>query len=380
MDWTNWRDWLDYELVDNSVLAWATALAVFVVVWIVLGIARRVIRNRVSRIAASREGVVALQIADSAIRQTKGWFLLLLALLVASRFLVWPANVGELITHVLVAALLFQAGFWGTAALTSFLTRRRKFQLLHDPGAVAAMDLLGFALRIVIWAAVVLLILENLEVEVTPLIAGLGVGGIAVALAAQNILGDLFASLSIVLDQPFVVGDFLAVGDFLGSVEKVGLKTTRLRSLSGEQVVLSNADLLSSRIRNYGRMYERRVVFALGVTYQTPAEKLKAIPPMIKEIIQSEKETRFDRAHFKAYGDFSLNFEIVYYVLSREYNVYMDIQQRVNLEIYERFAAQGIEFAYPTQMLYLTKSDGGNGNGNGNGNGLPKLQHAGSVG
>jgi small-conductance mechanosensitive channel len=265
MDWTNWRDWLDYELVDNSVLAWATALAVFVVVWIVLGIARRVIRNRVSRIAASREGVVALQIADSAIRQTKGWFLLLLALLVASRFLVWPANVGELITHVLVAALLFQAGFWGTAALTSFLTRRRKFQLLHDPGAVAAMDLLGFALRIVIWAAVVLLILENLEVEVTPLIAGLGVGGIAVALAAQNILGDLFASLSIVLDQPFVVGDFLAVGDFLGSVEKVGLKTTRLRSLSGEQVVLSNADLLSSRIRNYGRMYERRVVFALGL-------------------------------------------------------------------------------------------------------------------
>jgi small-conductance mechanosensitive channel len=376
MDWTNWRDWLDYQVGDNSVLAWATALGVFAVVWMVLAIVRRVIRGRISSMAASREGVVALQIADSAIRQTKGWFLLLLALLVASRFLEWPAEVGLLITRVLVAALLLQAGFWGTAALTAFLTRRRKQQLVDDPGAVAAMDLLGFALRVVIWAGVLLVILDNLEVDVTTLIAGLGVGGIAVALAAQNILSDLFASLSIVLDQPFVVGDFLAVGDFLGSVEKVGLKTTRLRSLSGEQVVISNADLLNSRIRNYGRMFERRIVFALGVTYQTSAEKLKAIPPMIKEVVQSEKQTRFDRAHFKEYGAFSLNFEIVYYVLSREYNTYMDIQQRVNLEIYERFAAQGIEFAYPTQMLYLTKSDGGNGNGNG----LPKLQHAGSVG
>src|SRR5690606_8284515 len=229
--------WLAYELVGNSVLAWATALAVFAGVWFALSVAHRTIRSRIKMLAASREDVVALQMADAAVGATKGWFLVLLALLVASQFLVWPAAVGVLVRRVLVAALLFQAGFWGTAALGAFLARRRKFELRHDPGAVAALDLLAFVLRVVIWTAVILLVLENSDLHVTPLIAGLGIGGIAVALAAQNILGDLFASLSIVLDKPFVVGDFLAVGDFLGSVEKVGIKTTRLRSLSGEQVV-----------------------------------------------------------------------------------------------------------------------------------------------
>ena len=359
-----------YELIGNSLLAWATAVAVFVGVWLVLTVAHRVIRNRVAMLAASREDVVALHVADAAVGATKGWFMFLLAVLVASRFLDWPAGVGELIRHVLAAALVFQAGFWGTAALGAFLERRRKHDLTHDPGAVAALDFLAFVLRIVIWAIVILVVLETSDIPVTPLIAGLGVGGIAVALAAQNILGDLFASLSIVLDKPFVVGDFLAVGDFLGSVEKVGIKTTRLRSLSGEQVVLANADLLGSRIRNYGRMYERRVVFTLRVTYQTPPEKLKTIPPMIKEIIEAEPKARFDRAHFKEYGEFALLFEVVYYVLSPDFNVYMDIQQRVNLEIGARFAALGIEFAYPTQRLLVA---GGTASG-----GVPLLEKGGS--
>jgi small-conductance mechanosensitive channel len=183
--------------------------------------------------------------------------------------------------------------------------------------------------------------------------ASLGVAGIAVALALQNVLSDLFASMSIALDKPFVIGDFIIIGDFMGTVEKIGVKTTRLRSLSGEYLIFANSDMLSSRIRNYTRMHERRIVFSLGVTYNTPYEKLHLIPTMIQKIIEAQEETRFDRAHFASYGDFSLNFEIVYYVLSADYNRYMDIQQAINLAIFKAFEDTGIEFAFPTQTLYM---------------------------
>ena len=217
------------------------------------------------------------------------------------------------------------------------------------------MNALSFIARLVLWATILLLILDNLGVDITALVAGLGIGGVAIALAVQNILGDLFASLSIVLDKPFVLGDFVIVGDLMGSVENIGIKTTRVRSLSGEQLVFSNNDLLTSRIRNFGRMQERRVVFKLGVTYQTPAEKLEGIPGIIREAIEARDKTRFDRSHFASYGDFSLDFETVYYVLSADYNLYMDIQQAINLAIFRRFADEGIEFAYPTQTLFLEK-------------------------
>jgi small-conductance mechanosensitive channel len=188
---------------------------------------------------------------------------------------------------------------------------------------------------------------------VTALMAGLGVGGIAVALAIQSVLGDLFASLSIALDKPFVIGDFVIVGDFMGTVERVGLKTTRIRSLSGEQLVFSNSDLLSSRIRNYKRMEERRVPFVVGVTYQTPAAELEAIPGVVRDIIESTDSTRFDRAHFKGFGDSAYLFEFVYYVLSADYAVFMDIQQAINLGIVRQFAERGIEIAYPTRTLHM---------------------------
>jgi small-conductance mechanosensitive channel len=177
-----------------------------------------------------------------------------------------------------------------------------------------------------------------------------------VALAAQNILGDLFASLSIVLDKPFVMGDFIIVGSQMGTVEKVGLKTTRVRALSGEQLIFANTDLLQSRIQNFKRMQERRVVFTIGVLYETPREKLAEIPRIIREIVESQDGTRFDRSHFKEFGDFSLNFETVYYVQVPDYNVYMDVQQAINLAMFERLAAEGIEFAYPTQKLYVRTS------------------------
>jgi small-conductance mechanosensitive channel len=235
--------------------------------------------------------------------------------------------------------------------------RYRKEQAAEDPGLATALGAVGILAQGIIWAIFLLLILQNLGIQITALVTGLGIGGIAVALAVQNVLGDLLASLSIVLDKPFVIGDFVVVGEFSGTVEHVGLKTTRVRSLSGEQLVFSNSDLLGSRIRNFKRMQERRVAFTVGVTYGTGADKLERIPGMIREVVEGRELVRFDRCHFKSYGDFSLNFETVYYVLLPDYTSYMDVQQAINLEIYRRFQDAGIEFAFPTQTIFLAKEN-----------------------
>ena len=209
--------------------------------------------------------------------------------------------------------------------------------------------------KLIIWGLAIVFFLDNLGFKISAVIAGLGIGGVAVALAAQAVLGDLFSYFAIIFDRPFEIGDFIIIGEYLGTIEHIGIKTTRIRSLGGEQVVFSNTDLTNSRVRNYKRMDKRRVVFKIGVTYQTSSEQLKAIPGIIENIIKNVKDTVFDRAHFFTYGDFSLVLEVVYYVMSRDYNKYMDIQQEINFAIKKEFEARGIEFAYPTQTLYLTK-------------------------
>lgn len=351
----NLLELLDREYLGNSVLAWATCLGAFVLAWVVLLAVRSVVGRRLGAVAGAG-APTAVRVAQHALARTTSLFLLLLAAVFASRFVVLRPGIESIVVSAATIGLMLQVGLWTTTALTTFIALRRERQLAEDPGAVAALDLLGFVLRLVIWAAVLLVMLDNVGVNVTTLVAGLGVGGIAVALAAQNILGDLFASLSIVLDKPFVVGDFLIVGEFMGSVENVGLKTTRIRSLSGEQVVFSNKDLLDSRIRNYGRMFERRVVFSVDAVYETPLEKLKAIPAMIRSAIESHDRVRFDRAHFSKFGESALSFEAVYYVLSPDFNLYMDIQQSINLALVEGFAREHIEFAYPTRTIRVLPS------------------------
>jgi len=342
--------WLDHQIFGNPVLAWGLGVAVFAVSLSVFWIARRIIGSRLARLGEHRS-FEPLRIAAHTVTATKGWFLVLAALALGAQAWVIEPSVRTLLRNVLMIGALMQVGIWATAALDISLRLRRERELQTHPEAIAAMDVLGFVLRLVLWTIVILVILDNLGVQITALVAGLGIGGVAVALATQNILGDLFASLSIVLDKPFVVGDFLSIGDYVGSVEKVGLKTTRLRSLSGEQLIISNNDLLTSRIRNFGRMFERRVVFALGVTYETPAAKLRLIPVVVREAIEAQQKVRFDRSHFQKYGDSALIFETVYYVLSPEYNYYMDLQQTINLIILERFSEEGIEFAYPTHTI-----------------------------
>ena len=222
-----------------------------------------------------------------------------------------------------------------------------------SPTAAGSLTGLRWLILLVAYALILLLALQNSGVDVTSLIAGLGIGGIAVALAMQNILGDLFASLTIALDKPFVIGDFIVVGSEMGTVEHVGLKTTRVRSLSGEQLVFGNADLLSSRVRNYKRMSERRVVFGFGVVYATPPETLEAINTIVRSAVEAQSNVRFDRCHFHRFGASSLDFEAVYYINSPDYNAHMDAQQAVHLSIARAFRDQSIEFAFPTQTLYL---------------------------
>jgi len=287
--------------------------------------------------------------------KTRVLCLLVLGVYIGSLLLTIPDGWRRVIDVVSIFILLLQSGIWVNAAITFWVKEYRREEHAGDMGRATTMAAIGFVCQVVVWAVVLLLALDNLGVDVTALVAALGVGGIAVALAIQNILGDLFAALAILLDKPFIIGDFLAVGDHLGSVEVIGLKTTRLRSLSGEQLVFSNNDLLTSRIKNYGRMYERRVAFSIGVTYQTPREKLLKIPAILREAIEKQEQIRFDRSHFKTFGGSSLDFETVYYILVSDYGVYMDIQQAINFHIHERFEQEGIEFAYPTQTLFIEK-------------------------
>ncbi|MGD9951779.1 MAG: mechanosensitive ion channel family protein [Burkholderiales bacterium] len=334
-----WQQLLKSNEWGDFALAAGVALAVFFIVWL--------LRNVVARLLG-RQPLVA-----EVVRATRLWLLAPLAFYAGTFLLELPARLESLVEKIALAALVLQFALWGTRLLARWLAQRAEAARGTDPEAATTVTLLGFIGRVVIWALALLFGLDQLGFDVTALVAGLGIGGIAVALAVQNILGDLFASAAIVLDKPFMVGDFIVVGTNAGTVEKVGLKTTRVRSLSGEQLVFTNAQLLNSQIRNFKQMQERRIAFGVGVTHETPLEKLRQIPAWLKAAVESQPQARFDRAHFKEYADFSLNFEIVYYVLSPDFGVYMDTQQAINLAIFEKFAQEGVRFAYPTRTLYI---------------------------
>jgi small-conductance mechanosensitive channel len=248
-----------------------------------------------------------------------------------------------------------QVGIWLSAAVSFRLHRRRGDTLETDP--TGALAIINFVAAILVWALVTLLALDNLGVNITALVAGLGIGGIAVALAVQTTLSNLLGSLAIALDKPFVVGDTITVDQDTGKVERIGISNTRLRSVNGEQIVISNADLLKARIHNFGRMYERRVLFTIGVLYTTPREALQRIPAIIEAAVRAHDKVRFERSHFVAYGDSSLQFETVYFVLDPDYLLYVNIHQAINLRILEEFEQQGIGLAYRTRVMLATAQE-----------------------
>jgi small-conductance mechanosensitive channel len=348
---------LDEIFWGNPVRSWLIALGICLGLALGLRLVLAILKSRLGRLAKHTRNSID-DVAVEALGRTVMPTLLVIGLATAAQTLDLPDGTNLILHHLLVVVMIVQVGLWIAYVATHWLDHYRSRQMKNDRGAATAVGAISFVVQVAIWTTALLAILGNLEVNITALVAGLGIGGIAVALALQNVFSDLFASLSIVFDKPFVIGDFIIVGEQMGSVEHVGLKTTRVRSLSGEQLVFANSDLLTSRIRNFGRLYERRVVFQLGVTYQTLQEKLVEIPGIIREAIEEQEKTRFDRSNFAKYGDFALNFETVYYVLASDYNLYMDIQEKINLKIRERFLAEEIEFAYPTQTLILQRGDG----------------------
>jgi small-conductance mechanosensitive channel len=342
-------------ILNNDFTAWAVAFCIGAAVWALLYAALGVLIRRLGAFAQSTETYLD-DLAAKVLCATHPVFLLLIGAYAGAQWLALPEKGAALLARLAIGALLLQAARWGDVGVRDWLHHYRIRRSAQDAASTTSTAALGFVARTVLWLVIVLMILDNFGVNITTLVASLGIGGIAVALALQNILGDLFSSLSIVLDKPFVVGDFIIVDEIVGTVEYVGLKTTRIRSLGGEQVVLSNSDLLKSRIRNYKHMETRRIVFGTAVAREITKAQLLAIPGVLREIVEAQPLARFDRAHFKAYGAASLDFETVYIVQTPDYAAYMDIQQAINVALFERFEQEGIAFAYPAQTVYFANA------------------------
>lgn len=338
-----------WELVQDETM-WINTAIVIVGTLACYGVLRSVIGFATSRLRKwhgahhSKFYGFVIEILSS----TSKFLLFLISLMVAVKFVPLAPRWEAALAHGWFILLAFQIALWLNTGIRLWME-----SLLHDdkPRNPVTTTILGIILRIIVWTMMLLSILANLGVDITALVASLGVGGIAIALAVQTLLSDVFASLSIGLDKPFEVGDFVVFGDIAGNIEHIGLKTTRIRSLSGEQVVCSNADLLHETLHNYKRMEERRIAFRFGVTYATPPATMRKIGGVVAEIIKGIESTRFDRAHFLAFDDYQLTFEVVYYVLKADYSLYMDVQQEINLQLMERLAAMEVDFAFPTQSI-----------------------------
>lgn len=345
-------------LGTTDVAPYVTAVLVFLVAIAVFRIVQMVIVSRLK--AFSRKTTTDVDdVVIGAVEGVRTWVYVLIALYIALIPFELPHIAQMVLDIVFWFAVVWQLIEIGACFVDygakRFLEKDEDGDGVVDPNAATASHMLTLLARIALWTMGLLFVLSNLGVEITSLIAGLGIGGVAVAFALQGILSDLFASFSLYFDKPFRIGDFIVIGEHSGVVERIGIKTTRIRTLQGEELVVSNAELTTTRVQNFKRMSERRIVFHLGVTYDTPAEKLEKIRSIVASIFEETEGARLDRVHFTTFADFALTYEIVYYVASPDYNAYLDAQEAVNLALYKRFAAEGIEFAYPTQTLFVKK-------------------------
>jgi small-conductance mechanosensitive channel len=349
------------ELPHISVLgqplsAWVEGGAIFLVTLLTVLFARKLLLAHGARRAARTPQTPETPAGTGdtlvrLVRQTRWTLLALPALYLASAALTLPPAADRALRTAAILALLLQVAIWSSAGIDAWVASYRRRRLLTDAASATTVGALHFLAKLVLWVLLLLLALDNLGVNVTALVTGLGIGGIAVALALQNILGDVFASLSIVLDKPFVLGDTIGVGDSTGTVESIGLKTTRLRSATGEQLVFGNADLLKGRIKNFRRMETRNVTLAFSLAYGTPADQLEAVPGLVRTIVEGLPQVRFDRAHWKGFGAAGFDFEVAYAVLAADYNLYMDRQQAIGLALVRALAERGIALARPDRMI-----------------------------
>ena len=349
-------DQLFEDFLGNAPWRWLVAGAVALGILFVLLLLRRVARKQYTRLAATPQEEF-LEVPLHVASRTTAWFLVVASVFLGLQTLELPAKTARVLITLFTIAAFWQMGLWATTAVLATLERKQHRALAADRAAAGSLAIIGFIAKLTIWSLVVLLTLSNLGIQIQPLLAGLGIGGIAVALAAQNILGDLFASLSITLDRPFVIGDSLQVDDFSGTVEYIGVKSTRLRSVNGELIVMPNSNLVASRVRNLTRATERRVVFTISVGQDTPLAQLQKIAGLIRSLIESHPDVRFDRSHFAKIAAASFDFEAVYIVRTTDYNRHMDILQEINLKLIAAFEKEGIHFAYPVQRLYLEQQN-----------------------
>jgi small-conductance mechanosensitive channel len=343
-------DFLSQTFLGNSLKSWLLALVIFILTYVVVGLLGRAISMRILRLGREK-GLPAHALLEDLLKRTNMNFVFLLALYLASRMLVLPDLVSRILEVLAVIGLVLQIAFWGVATIDFWIRQRVKAEPGQEAVNATTMGAVSLIAKIALWSVAVLIILQNITgMDLNALIAALGLGGLAVALAVQNILGDLFSSVSIAMDKPFVIGDDIAVDNLRGTVEYIGLKSTRLRSTSGEQLVFSNSDLLRSRIHNYQRLERRQVVLPIKVSYQTPYEKLVAIPSILKEIIETQNQITFDQAYFKEFSALAIVFECVYFVEVPAAQVHLDARQAIHLEICRRFREQGIELAYTSHV------------------------------
>ena len=338
--WERVQGILEKPIFGNYLGAWALALLVGILAFVAF---RMIVRSLARRLAAraEKQGSKILAFLAEVVGRTSFFTILLAAIVAATQFVHLPGQIAVLLRSLLIVAALLQGGLWATLLLEKWLEWRMASQ--KEAARSTAVTLLGFAGKLLLWGFIALMSLQNLGIDVTALIAGLGVGGIAVALATQTLLGDLLGSVVIAIDKPFEVGDLIIVGDLSGSVETIGLKTTRVRSIYGEQIVFSNTDLLGSRIRNYKRMSERRVVFHLDIGSHTPLEKLEKLPSIIQQEVTAHADLRFERAYFQRFDGAKQVWEVVFYVLSSDIGLHMDRQHQVNLALHKRFLLEGID-------------------------------------
>lgn len=344
------------KLFDNSVAAWLWAGGLALGFFLAFLLIRRLAISRLEKVAprtATDFDDFLLELA----RRTRPLLLLLPSLHLGGVLqLKLSSQASVALKDLTLLTVLLQCGLWGSSGLAYWVGRTRRKQQEGGAPSFALIGALGYLGKVALWGLLLLVALSNLGIDVTALIAGLGVGGIAVALSLQNVLGDLFAALSIVLDRPFVVGDVIAVDELQGTVESIGLKTTRVRSVSGEQLIFANGDLLKSRVRNLRRSTERRVVLPFGVATGTPVALLERIPGMVRDAVEAQPDLRFERAHFQGFGASSFDFEAAYFVLQPEGNRLLDRQQEVNFALLHRFEEEGIAIALPESRLRLERA------------------------
>jgi small-conductance mechanosensitive channel len=343
---------LDRTLLHNSLHDWLIALSITLGIMLLTTITKRQGITRLSRVAR-RTQTPFLSALVKMVQATRLWLIALIALYAGSQYLDLPHKADLALERVVTVAVFLQFGIWLSALLDFWITRSRNQAMETNIAAATSLAPFSFLGRLILWTVMLLLALDNLGINVTALATSLGVGGIAVALAVQNILGDLFASLSIVVDKPFVIGDSIAVDSLSGTVEHVGLKTTRIRSSTGEQLVISNGDLLKARLRNYKRMQQRGITFGLSLPFSTTADQLEQVPALVAGVFEGREKVRLERVHFKELGSSTYNFEVLYWVLDPDYKLYMDAQQAINLALVRAFEKAGIRLAYPAQRLAI---------------------------